>query len=376
MRKYSAAGDVFLHFDKTTPRERQLSKQNESKDADVASARSGNISDPVAPPPSSAHEDVLLQTMRSEALNPQLETEAMLDSKSSYFDKVLDDREIDDIALINASGLFDEEFYLNYYPDVRSNGYSGIAHYMNYGACELRIPSQFFDPVAYMSNNDDITSANANPIVHYLRYGRTNGRSPIVATQHSTFHEDGYTLDVPPYIDRDYAVILHSGLFDEEYYLRHNIDVASAGIMPLVHFCKYGWRELRRPRTDFNPAYYLEKYPDVANSNINPFVHWIVYGKQERRKIDLVEVPVHSKDSVNSPSVIFISHEASRTGAPAVLMALMRWLKVYSTYIGNGGNRRRFPRIDKNVLRQPREGCLLQYNYIWYIRRTSEVSKL
>jgi hypothetical protein len=38
-----------------------------------------------------------------------------------------------------------------------------------------------------------------------------------------------------------------SGLFDAAWYLLENSDVRASGLDPLSHFCRYGWREGRRP---------------------------------------------------------------------------------------------------------------------------------
>ena len=49
-----------------------------------------------------------------------------------------------------------------------------------------------------------------------------------------------------------------SGLFDGAWYLTENPDVWDSDLEPLVHFCRYGWREGRRPNQYFEPAWYLE----------------------------------------------------------------------------------------------------------------------
>ncbi len=52
-------------------------------------------------------------------------------------------------------------------------------------------------------------------------------------------------------------------------------------------------------------------------SRYNPFAHWIVSGIHEGRKINKVPASVSGQSKFHSPSLIFIAHEASRTGADA-----------------------------------------------------------
>jgi len=72
-------------------------------------------------------------------------------------------------------------------------------------------------------------------------------------------------------------------MFDANYYLNNNPDVAKSGMDPLLHFIQFGWKENRNPDAQFDVAYYLETYPDVRISEINPLIHYIEYGKIEGR---------------------------------------------------------------------------------------------
>lgn len=73
-------------------------------------------------------------------------------------------------------------------------------------------------------------------------------------------------------------------LFDTSFYLEKNPDVAQAGVNPLLHYSEYGWREGRDPHPEFDTAWYLKENPDVANAgNISPLAHYLAYGRQERR---------------------------------------------------------------------------------------------
>jgi len=77
---------------------------------------------------------------------------------------------------------------------------------------------------------------------------------------------------------REYQFILASGLFDADYYLSRNSDVAAHGLDPLKHYLEHGWREGRDPNAFFDSHWYLERYPDVAESGVNPLYHYLRFG--------------------------------------------------------------------------------------------------
>jgi hypothetical protein len=84
-------------------------------------------------------------------------------------------------------------------------------------------------------------------------------------------------------IERCAAVLLKSGLFDADYYLRRNPEVAAAGLDPVHHYIERGAAELRDPGPHFSTRWYVERYPDVAASGKNPLHHFIIYGYSEGR---------------------------------------------------------------------------------------------
>lgn len=126
--------------------------------------------------------------------------------------------------------------------------------------------------------------------------------------------------------------------FDPAYYLSNNIDVAVAGVDPLRHYRRSGWREGRRPNDWFSPErfppwvrrvlirdsdpfafflrtasvralesegrlrrenkinlatrvdryfdadFYLERYGDVRRSGMHPLEHYLRWGWREKRR--------------------------------------------------------------------------------------------
>ncbi len=75
-------------------------------------------------------------------------------------------------------------------------------------------------------------------------------------------------------------------LFDSAYYLRHNPDVAAAGVDPQQHFDSFGWHEGRSASAVFDTAFYLQSNPDVAGAGVNPLQHFETFGWREGRSPD------------------------------------------------------------------------------------------
>jgi len=78
-------------------------------------------------------------------------------------------------------------------------------------------------------------------------------------------------------------LLLISGTFDANYYLRQNPDVAAARIDPALHFMMHGVREGRNPNAFFDTSWYLRNNLDVAEAGLNPLVHYIQFGADEGR---------------------------------------------------------------------------------------------
>ena len=129
---------------------------------------------------------------------------------------------------------------------------------------------------------------------------------------------------------------------DVSWYLATYPDVAAAGMDPVTHYLQSGWRERRDPRPDFSTAGYLTLNDEVARSGQNPLVHFLRHGG---RNGESAASPWHlfwskgflyPKLGAEPPSatqpfgaqgrqkILFVGHEATRTGAPLILLALMQ----------------------------------------------------
>lgn len=82
----------------------------------------------------------------------------------------------EDVARIKESGLFDAEWYLRTYPDVRLLQMDPVEHYLWLGARLGRNPSPQFSTAGYLEVNPDVGAAGINPLAHYARSGKREGR--------------------------------------------------------------------------------------------------------------------------------------------------------------------------------------------------------
>jgi len=90
----------------------------------------------------------------------------------------------------------------------------------------------------------------------------------------------GELSHVPPEEYRgDEKIIAESGLLDGDWYLATNRDLLQSAVDPLVHYCRYGWREGRMPNFYFDPLWYATNYPQAIAGGANPLVHYVLRGE-------------------------------------------------------------------------------------------------
>jgi hypothetical protein len=72
-------------------------------------------------------------------------------------------------------------------------------------------------------------------------------------------------------------------LFDVNWYLTTNPEVAEAGVEPLSHYLSTGWKQGLSPHCAFDSPWYLATNQDVSDLGREPLSHYIVIGWKERR---------------------------------------------------------------------------------------------
>ncbi|MBQ2654676.1 MAG: glycosyltransferase [Methanobrevibacter sp.] len=189
------------------------------------------------------------------------------DENISFNDFLL--KESEDIII--KSGLFDEEYYLSKYPDVKESELSPINHYLNFGVSERCNPSNTFNTDEYIKKHPFVDKFNMNPLVHYILYGDINDKYPII---HATDK------------DKNMDILKKSELFDPDWYLDRYPDVKNAGMNPYLHYVIYGYKEShRKPFPNFSSSFYKNAYLDNSNS-WNPLTHYILIGEHKGYNIN------------------------------------------------------------------------------------------
>lgn len=150
-----------------------------------------------------------------------------------------------DIDFLKLSPLFDAQWYLQRYPDVRDMSMDPLRHYVERGTRERRDPHPLFHSGWYLDRHPDVATSGTNPLVHFLRHGGLEGRDP-------------------------------NPLFDSAWYRARYADVREAAINPLLHYVLHGGAERRDPSPAFNAKWYAEqaRLPRATN----PLQHYVDEG--------------------------------------------------------------------------------------------------
>ena len=185
------------------------------------------------------------------------------------------------------SAVYNYEYYTQNNPDVKTafkdDDIAILKHFINNGMKEGRKASPNFDLVSYKNANADLRLAFQNDkqkyYLHYISYGKREGRKATGVT----------TLlnPVTKYEGKDYSAV-----YNYDYYISHNPDVAKAfpndDVSVLKHFINYGMSEGRQASESFDLASYKNAYRDLRNAFGNDkkkyYMHYINNGKSEGRK--------------------------------------------------------------------------------------------
>jgi len=98
---------------------------------------------------------------------------------------------VDEYMAIDASALFDRNWYLAKYPDVKDDNADPILHYLLHGYKEGRDPGQSFSTNKYYQHYADIKDEGINPLVHYIFHGKREGRTAFITER------GGYSFPYP-----------------------------------------------------------------------------------------------------------------------------------------------------------------------------------
>ena len=71
-------------------------------------------------------------------------------------------------------------------------------------------------------------------------------------------------------------------LWDPDYYLGENPDIAGKGLSPLDHYLTAGWKESRSPSGSLVTDAYLRVNPDCRLLDVSPLVHYYIYSRKRK----------------------------------------------------------------------------------------------
>lgn len=255
---------------------------------------------------------------------------------------------------------FDEEWYLQNYPDVRRSVQekgifrSGFQHYVDVG-CQSCAGHWLFSAEYYLRKNPDyglraIRNAGfVNSYDHFICVGDREFRAPHLFFDPELFIRECLGRDVPfdpsqgalsQYLSLehpDMGTVRTSWYFDPVWYLSQYPDVADAieaGIVisPLHHYMGHDGTETFSPNPYFDEAYYLNSYPDVRAAIErgvfrNGYAHFLWAGIAEGRNpssdfdivafsagLDLPDALNHA--GVDNPFLLWILQQEGQVGSP------------------------------------------------------------
>jgi ADP-heptose:LPS heptosyltransferase/GT2 family glycosyltransferase len=89
---------------------------------------------------------------------------------------------------------------------------------------------------------------------------------------------------------KEFDLLSQSGLFDANYYLAMNPDVAALRIDPLLHYLEKGAKEGRKPSAQFDIGFYLEQCRSIGEAPANPLLHYLTVGAGRGLRVSVAAV--------------------------------------------------------------------------------------
>ena len=189
----------------------------------------------------------------------------------------------------NPSPWFDVRWYLAENSDVLDLNIDPLAHYIETGCHERRVPGPDFDPEWYLSQHPEISPIE--PLHHFIEYGAALGYAPNPEFQRQreralgdpeiSIHYDrrgGAKID-----PRQYKLLEQSELFVKDWYRERYLAPTGNTMDPIEHYLVFGANLGYNPGPEFNSKAYRSNNHDLRSAAINPLLHYIQHGRFEGR---------------------------------------------------------------------------------------------
>lgn len=184
----------------------------------------------------------------------------------------------------------------------------------------VKVPKGF-DTTWYLKEYPDVAASGMDPYEHYVLAGNEEGRRPSPAPL--------------PRSRLKKLRVLRSGLLAA---VRQAGGVRKAVEKVATVAKRDGWFV-----PDFDEAFYLEMYPDIREAGVDPYEHFVQHGRAEGRIGRSPELKLQKgaiRLDAARKTVLVVSHEASRTGAPILSLNIARELQkrfnVIALVLGDG----------------------------------------
>jgi GT2 family glycosyltransferase len=167
------------------------------------------------------------------------------------------------VSLIDASLLFERDWYLETYRDVAASGGDPLLHYLMHGVAEGRNPNRLFDTRWYLSAYPQVKSERTNPLVHYVLRGAKSGYDP-----HPFFSTKNFLRDFPSAAESDLTALAE--------YL-HNVMIADPASFP-----KFGPYDVYKATLDnYRRRERVERFRHIEIMTFTPTFIVLIDGRDE-----------------------------------------------------------------------------------------------
>ena len=211
------------------------------------------------------------------------------------------------MKLVEQSGFFDRDWYLQRNLDVLKSGVDPLQHFCIHGDREQRSPGPNFDSDAYAEASGDLSSSSMGALEHYLKVGRAAGRTaPSLAKDFVKKIEFRWN-------------VYKSGLFDQDWYRNQYSDLRDPDIDLLSHFAFHGVKERRDPGPNFSSTLYTLAYSEHISTDESPFEHYLLRGREKGLELlakSKYEVWLDIFDSIDAEDRDLMRSAAADTGFP------------------------------------------------------------
>lgn len=197
----------------------------------------------------------------------------------------------EELQLIRASGLFDENWYRERVPAVKEQHLDPIEHYLLIGDKIGQRPHPLFDLQYYRAQCPDSISSGYSALGHFLKVGGRLMLSPTPLFDVKWYVAENAEVDLPNGIAAFHHFLVDGGpagrspspFFDSEAYFNALPNLRADNVNPLTHFVEVGAKDGKFPHWLFDTSWYIKTNPDCLQNGRDPLSHFLVSGGIEAR---------------------------------------------------------------------------------------------